>query len=265
MLKLVLNGPDVYPGANILERKGGESISLRYVDRNTLELYEGDIIHRHLMDGDPVLFNRQPSLHRMSMMCHVVKVMKKGDTFRMNVADTKPYNADFDGDEMNMHGPQGEQAQCELLNLAAVPHQIISPANHQSIIGIFQDSLLGCYRFTRENINFDKRTAMNLLMYNKNIDLSLFKKDRIKSFEILSQILPPINANFKNSGFSDSEDRKTTNNVIEIVNGNFIRGQIDKGTLSGKMNGLIRSIFNDYNYMNASNFIDNIQSIVWNT
>jgi len=262
LLKLVLNGPDIYPGANILERKCGESISLRYVDRNTLELYEGDVVHRHLINGDPVLFNRQPSLHRMSMMCHVVKVMKKGNTFRMNVGDTKPYNADFDGDEMNMHGPQGEQAQCELLNLAAVSHQIISPANHQSIIGVFQDSLLGCYRFTRENINFNKRTAMNLLMYNKNIDLSLFKKDNIKSFDILSQILPPMNVNFHNNGFSDSDDKKTSNNIIEIVNGKYIRGQIDKSTLAGKMNGLIRSIFNDYGDMNASNFIDDIQSIV---
>ena len=66
------------------------------------------------MNGDPVLFNRQPTLHRMSMMCHIVKVMKEGNTFRMNVADTKPYNADFDGDEMNLHGPQDEEAEAEL-------------------------------------------------------------------------------------------------------------------------------------------------------
>ena len=79
-----------------------------------LLLNEGDIVHRHLMDGDPVLFNRQPTLHRMSMMCHIVKIMKEGNTFRMNVADTKPYNADFDGDEMNLHGPQDEESQAEL-------------------------------------------------------------------------------------------------------------------------------------------------------
>ena len=137
-----------------MERKSGESISLKYVDRNTLTLNEGDIIHRHLLDGDPVLFNRQPTLHRMSMMCHIVKVMKKGQTFRMNVADTKPYNADFDGDEMNMHGPQDEESQAELMYLAAVPRQIISPQNNQSIVGIFQDSLLGSHRLTRENITF---------------------------------------------------------------------------------------------------------------
>lgn len=94
LTKLVQNGPDVYPGSKILERANGEHISLRYIDRNSLRLNNGDIVHRHMMDGDAVLFNRQPSLHRMSMMCHIVKVMEKGDTFRMNVGDTKPYNAD---------------------------------------------------------------------------------------------------------------------------------------------------------------------------
>ena len=94
LMKLVQNGPEEYPGAKILERKNGENISLRYVDRLSIRLETGDIVHRHMMDGDAVLFNRQPSLHRMSMMCHIAKIMKKGDTFRMNVADTKPYNAD---------------------------------------------------------------------------------------------------------------------------------------------------------------------------
>ena len=99
LTKLVQNGPDVYPGAKILERKNGEHISLRYVDRASMRLENGDTVHRHMMDGDAVLFNRQPSLHRMSMMCHIAKIMEKGDTFRMNVGDTKPYNADFDGDK----------------------------------------------------------------------------------------------------------------------------------------------------------------------
>jgi DNA-directed RNA polymerase II subunit RPB1 len=99
LLKLVRNGPDVYPGAKIVERKNGHHIYLRRVDRESILLENGDSVHRHMMDGDAVLFNRQPSLHRMSMMCHIVKVMKTGDTFRMNVACTKPYNADFDGDK----------------------------------------------------------------------------------------------------------------------------------------------------------------------
>ena len=99
LMKLVQNGPDVHPGAKILERKNGDSITLRYVDRKSINLEDGDIVHRHMMDGDPILFNRQPTLHRMSMMCHIARIMKQGDTFRMNVADTRPYNADFDGDK----------------------------------------------------------------------------------------------------------------------------------------------------------------------
>ena len=153
LTKLVQNGPDVYPGAKTLEKRSGENISLRYVDRKSIKLENGDIVHRCLVDGDAVLFNRQPSLHRMSMMGHIVRVMKRGDTFRMNVADTKPYNADFDGDEMNMHSPQSLTAEIELRHLAAIPEQIISPANSFSpIVGIYQDSMLGCYRFTRANI-----------------------------------------------------------------------------------------------------------------
>ena len=96
LLRLVRAGPDEYPGAKILERKTGESISLRYADRANIMLNNGDIVHRHMMDGDAILFNRQPTLHRMSMMCHIARVMYQGDTFRMNVGCTKPYNADFD-------------------------------------------------------------------------------------------------------------------------------------------------------------------------
>ena len=140
---------------------------MRFVDRESIVLDDGDVVNRHLMDGDYVLFNRQPSLHKMSMMGHIVRVMNKGDTFRMNVADTKPYNADFDGDEMNMHVPQDAEAELELKYLAAIPNQIISPANNKSIIGIFQDSLIGSYQFTRENINFTPKQAMNLLIYKK--------------------------------------------------------------------------------------------------
>ena len=100
LMKLIENGPNNWPGAKILQKKdNGPSISLRYAKIQNIKLENGDIVHRHMMDGDGILFNRQPTLHRMSMMCHRVKIMKQGNTFRMNVADTKPYNADFDGDQ----------------------------------------------------------------------------------------------------------------------------------------------------------------------
>ena len=100
LTKLIQNGPDVYPGAKTIDKKGAlDPISLRNVDASTIRLEIGDVVHRHIMDGDVVLFNRQPSLHRMSMMGHIAKIMFTGDTFRINVACTQPYNADFDGDK----------------------------------------------------------------------------------------------------------------------------------------------------------------------
>ena len=133
LTKLVQNGPDEYPGAKILERRNGENISLRNVDRESITLQNGDIVHRHMMNGDNILFNRQPTLHRMSMMSHRVKVMQRGDTFRMNVADTKPYNADFDGDEMNLHMPQDMESESELMNIAIRVEEAMAIAKDQSM------------------------------------------------------------------------------------------------------------------------------------
>ena len=233
LTKLVQNGPEVHPGAKILQKKNGENISLRYVDRESINLQIGDIVHRHMMDGDGVLFNRQPTLHRMSMMCHIAKIMPRGDTFRMNVGDTKPYNADFDGDEMNLHMPQDVESEAELKNLAAVPYQIISPANNKSIIGIFQDSLLGAYRFTRANVNFTPREAMNLLMKFNEIDPNMFKstKDSISNFDILSQIMPPLTLKYKTKLWGDDENYADSNNVLQIENGKYIRGNMEKELL----------------------------------
>ena len=265
LLKLVRNGPDEYPGAKILEKRNGENISLRYADRENIRIENGDIVHRHIMDGDGVLFNRQPTLHRMSMMCHIAKVMFQGDTFRMNVGDTKPYNADFDGDEMNLHMPQDEESEAELKNLAAVPYQIISPANNQSIIGIFQDSLLGSYQFTRVGVKFDSRAAMNLLMALETVNESMFSNvadAQITNFDILSQIMPPLTIKYKKKSFGEKEDYKTSNNVLEIRDGKYLRGQLDKAVLGSGTNGLIHRACNDFNNMTSAKFIDDLQNII---
>ena len=266
LLRLVRAGPDEYPGAKILERKTGESISLRYADRANIMLNNGDIVHRHMMDGDAILFNRQPTLHRMSMMCHIARVMYQGDTFRMNVGCTKPYNADFDGDEMNLHMPQDDESEIELRHLAAVPYQLISPANNSSIIGVFQDSLIGSYLFTRENIRFTPREAMNLLAAYPRVNETLFKSgEDITSFDVLSQILPPLTLKYKKKAFGEknpNEDYATSNNVIEIRNGRMLRGQIDKSVLGGGGVGLIQRVCNDFGNIAASDFIDGLQNII---
>jgi DNA-directed RNA polymerase II subunit RPB1 len=273
LMSLVKNRSETYPGAKILEKVNGQSISLRYADVSNITLENGDIVHRHMMDGDAILFNRQPSLHRMSMMCHIVRVMHTGDTFRMNVGDTKPYNADFDGDEMNMHMPQDDESELELRHLAAVPYQIISPAKNESIIGIFQDSLLGSFLFTRENVKFTPLKAMGLLVGYSKINGNLFKFTRnadesgasneVSNFQILSQIMPPLSMRFKNGHYNDKDDKpETSNRIVEIKDGKYIRGQIEKGVLSSGGNGLIQRICNDYGHMASADFIDNLQNIV---
>ena len=147
-LKDLLNhGVDQYPGVKMVVQHG---IKKTITEKNILdiELNNGDIVHRYLMDGDYVLFNRQPSLHRMSMMGHRVRVMK-GNTFRLNVSVTPPYNADFDGDEMNMHAPQSIATVSELMNIASVKYQIISPRENKPIITVVQDTLLGINKLTK--------------------------------------------------------------------------------------------------------------------
>jgi DNA-directed RNA polymerase beta' subunit len=171
----------------------------------------------------------------------------------------------FDGDEMNLHMPQDPESESELRNLAAVPYQIISPANNASIIGIYQDSMLGSFQFTRENIVFNARDAMNLLMmFNKINPKKLFKNgDIVTNFEILSQILPPLSLKYKNKLFvDDKDDPKSSNNMIEIKNSDYIRGQIDKSVLGAGSKGLIQRICNDFGYMASSNFIDDLQNII---
>jgi len=263
--KLVQNGPDVYPGAKILERKNGDVISLRYIDRDTITLDHGDKVHRHMMDGDYVLFNRQPSLHKMSMMCHEVKVMFKGDTFRFNVGVTNPYNADFDGDEMNMHMPQSVVAETELMLLPAVPYQLISPSKNAPIIGIFQDSMLGCFRFTRDTVKMSNQDAMNLLMMSKFVDVTQFKdKKKLQtSFEILSHIFPPFTLKQKTKLYKDSESKEfNKNNIVEIVNGKYIRGQLEKSILASGTKGILHRICNDFSNPACVQFIDDLQNII---
>tara|TARA_B110000008_G_scaffold33129_1_gene29420 strand:+ start:607 stop:5235 length:4629 start_codon:yes stop_codon:yes gene_type:complete len=264
---LVKNGPHIYPGAKILEKKGGTPISLGYVDRENIHLEIGDIVHRHMMDGDYVLFNRQPTLHRMSMMAHVVKVMFHGDSFRMNVADTKPYNADFDGDEMNMHMPQNAEAEAELRYLANVPNQIISPGNNKPIIGIFQDSLIGSFLFTRANQTIDKKDAMNLLMNTNHYNTTtLFEKNPSSTydhFDIMGEILPPISLKYKTNLFDKSGDTyEESNFVLDIKDGKMKRGQFDKSVLGSSSKGILHRILKDYDATSCHHFIDNLQGII---
>ena len=173
--------------------------------------------------------------------------------------------ARFDGDEMNMHQPQNVLAETELRHLAATTYNLVSPSINAPIIGIYQDSLLGSYRFTRPGVTFTPREAMNLLMmFNKvNVDAIRAAGPKLTSFDVLSQILAPITLKYKTSLFDeDVDDVKTSNNVLEIRAGKYIRGQMDKGCLGSTTKGLIHRVCNDYGNVQAADFIDNLQNII---
>ena len=150
----------------------------------------------------------------------------------------------------------------ELKLLACVKNNIMSPANNKSIIGIFQDSLLSSYLFTRENKNFTALTAMNLLAHSNTIKNLNFENLRTTNFDILSQILPNMSLEYKTKKYDDKEDYKTSANVLEIKNGEYLRGTIDKNILGDTTRGIIHRIFNDYNETSCSKFIDDFQNII---
>ena len=262
---LVRNSPYKYPSAKSIERiKTKKTISLLYVDTGSIELVEGDIVHRHLLDGDIVLFNRQPSLHKLSMMAHVVKVLPHY-TFRLNVSVTTPYNADFDGDEMNMHVPQGLQAMVDIKNIAIVDQQLISPRVHTPIITLVQDSLLGLNILTNDGIYLNEEDMMNILMYVPSFSGIMVKPEKTNPAEwsgrqLFSMILPiDLNINLKNSSYDDNEIKL---NQVIIKNGILIQGRIDKKVLSSGTKGIIHIIHNDYGNKRAIQFLDDAQNII---
>jgi len=177
-------------------------------------------------------------------------------------------NGKENSSEMNLHMPQDPEAESELRNLAAVPYQIISPGNNQPIIGIYQDSMLGSYRFTREAISFSQRDAMNLLMMFDRVNPSALTgnrtvNDKVTNFEVLSQILPPLSIKVKNKQFDgEKENIAESNNVVEIKDGHYMRGQMDKGILGSGTKGLIHRVCNSFGNMAAAKFIDDLQNIV---
>ena len=241
LLGYVRNGPDKHPGAkSVYIKRDKNTFSLRYVNPDTIDIKEGDVVHRHLIDGDIVLFNRQPSLHKASMMSHRVKVLPYS-TFRLNVSATRPYNADFDGDEMNMHVPQSIAAATELRFMASVLRNIISPRTSSPIIQLFQDTMTGAYRISQPGVEVPEHIAMNIL---SRIRRPFVRKNRNWSgSEIISAALPMINFNEKG---------------ISLAGGELTSGVLKKSATSG----LIHVVYNDFGPVRCGQLINDIQSIV---
>ena len=266
MYKLIQNGADKHPGAKTIVRADGRMISLKHVNTREIVLKLGDVVNRHLNDGDIILFNRQPTLHRMSMMGHRVKVLPY-NTFRLNVSVVAPYNADFDGDEMNAHIPQSYEASTELSEIAAVPHQIITPRHAKPLIGVVQDSLVGSYRLTRPHVDFNRREFMNMMMWNKRFEgavpkglkVAEGKVARWTGQQILTQLMPPINLEMGNGLYKDN---KSQENYVKIREGVVEQGIFDKDIFSKPSKGIVHVTYRDYGPTDTVNFIDSMQNTI---
>ncbi len=223
-LKSLIEKGSEYPGASYIIRPDGKrkKITEDLKEEIISEIEPGYRVERHLQNGDVVLFNRHPSLHRGSLMAHFVKVLP-GRTFRMHPAATAPYNADFDGDEMNIHSPQNEEARAEAKILLDVKKNLMSPKNNTNLIGCIGDAITGNYLL---GLNEFTTSEANQLLYQSGID-SKFSKKTILGTELFSEIFPKFN-------FS--------NKSITIKDGKITKGIIDKTTF-GDGDGELVKVF----------------------
>lgn len=254
--KLVDNGKNTYPGVNYImpiskDGKYKQQIYVEWSNKTSNILKVGDIVERHLQTGDIGLTNRQPSLHKGSAMAHRVRIIDNPNysTIRLNPAVVHPYNADFDGDEMNVFFPQSIQCIIELDEISNVKYQIITAQTSTPTIGIIWDGINGGYMITRDSQMLDWRTAMNILTNTKSYGLENMEKNKIyKGRDIYSKIIPDrINLYKENDGKP----------LINIVNGEIIEGVITNASIGyGSKNNLIQTVLNEYDPDAAIDFIN---------
>jgi DNA-directed RNA polymerase beta' subunit len=243
----------------------GACIAGRFVAEGAVPFLQvGDAVDRYIRDGDWVLFNRQPSLHKMSLMAHRVRILPYS-TFRLNLSVTTPYNADFDGDEMNMHVPQTPEATAELATLCRVREQIVSVTNNKPVIGIVQDTLLGSYLCTSQNILFTEDDAMRHFMALERPEEALKRAREHRDSDpkaneseggtpyytgahLLSVLLP--------------QNLTVRIGDTYILNGRSIEGVWNKRVLGTSGGSLPHILFLDHGAAAAQEFLDGLQRIV---
>lgn len=248
--ELVTNGPTNWPGARYIIRDDGSRIDLRYVGkREDIDLQFGWRVERHMLDGDYVIFNRQPSLHKMSMMGHRAKVMPFS-TLRFNLAVTSPYNADFDGDEMNLHLAQSQETRAEIKHMMLNPRQVVSPQGNKPVMGVVQDSLLATAKYTKRDTYMEKDLCMNILMWLPVWDGQLPIPAIIKpkmlwtGKQILSMLLPKTlsmkrDAAIASKNKKDEPDFAASDCKVLIVNGELLSGIVCKRTIGSSGGSLL--------------------------
>ncbi|TXG59862.1 hypothetical protein EZV62_014435 [Acer yangbiense] len=272
--ELVEYGPHPPPGktgAKYIIRDDGQRLDLRYLKKSSdhhLEL--GYKVERHLNDGDFVLFNRQPSLHKMSIMGHRIKIMPYS-TFRLNLSVTSPYNADFDGDEMNMHVPQSFETRAEVLELMMVPKCIVSPQANRPVMGIVQDTLLGCRKITKRDTFIEKDVFMNTLMWWEDFDgkvpqPAILKPRPLWTGKQVFNLIIPKQINLMRTAAWHSEADKglltVGDTLIRIEKGELLSGTLCKKTLGTSTGSLIHVIWEEVGPDAARKFLGHTQWLV---
>ncbi|KAF7263909.1 hypothetical protein GWI33_000924 [Rhynchophorus ferrugineus] len=268
MRSLIINGPDKWPGANYVQQKGSVFKKfLKYGNREKLaqELKLGDIVERHLHNDDIVLFNRQPSLHKLSIMAHRAKI-HYNRTLRFNECVCNPYNADFDGDEMNLHLPQTEEAKAEALILMGNKNNLVTPRNGELLIAATQDFLTGAYLLSKKDTFLDRIHANQLAATllagadtYMHIDLPppcIIKPKQLWSGkQIISLIFKPnkkcnvlANLEAKGKAYTKNKEMCCKDSYVIIRNSQLISGTLDKGHLGngGKGGNIFYVILRDF-------------------
>src|SRR5437667_204336 len=255
------------PGVNYVIRPDGRRI--RVTDKNAEVVAEaveiGYTVERQLVDGDIVLFNRQPSLHRMSMMAHEVRVMPH-KTFRFNIAVCPPYNADFDGDEMNLHVLQSEEARAEARVLMRVQEHILSPRFGGPVIGGIHDHISGSFLLTHKESKFTREEVTFILT---KIDMRDLPQPDIKKGgkefwsgkALFSAILPKnLSMTFKSpiapKGDIGLKELKEEDSLVVIKDGVVASGTIDENAVGAFKGKIVDKLARDYGPDAARVFID---------
>ena len=275
----VRNGMAKHPGANFVKFASGGMQYLKYGDRRKIasELKFGDIVERHLHDGDILLFNRQPSLHKMSIMAHKARIMECR-TLRFNECVCTPYNADFDGDEMNIHCPQTEEARAEAMQLMGVQHNLCTPKNGEILIAATQDFLTAAFLLTIKDAFFDRSQFGSLVAYMGDALLSvdlptpailkpieLWTGKQVFSVLIRPKASDHIYVNLEVAEKLYNKKDKTMcpdDGYVCIQNSEIISGQLGKATLgSGNKSGLFYVLNIEYGAEAAANAMNRLAKL----
>ena len=248
LTRRIVNGPTHIFGAENVITANGITINLENCEnRDKIRLQYGWVVERFLTDNDVVIFNRQPSLHKVGMMGHRVKLMP-GNTFRLNLCCANPYNADFDGDEMNLHVPQSPAAIADVVTLMMVPTQIISPQANRPVMGIVQDSLLGSHLFSCDDIFLTRQEACHIVAHIRYSRKSLpppavqLPQERWTGKQLLSMLLPDT---LRMGSLSKSADLKEHTRVV-VRHGRILTGVLKKAMLGTPAGGFVDMPFRQY-------------------